>query len=252
MKKIIEYLKEVKNIYLYLIILFLVVVCIILSVLFITKKEEVNNYPVLESNEIDKESVIEEVKNIKVDIKGNVLNPGVYELNSNSRVIDAINMAGGLLENSDTSLINLSQTLTDEMTIIIYSKEQIETYKASKKEIEYVYIEVEKCPDKINDACINKDDSTKNQTTSESDDKNEEKNQEEIINETESNTSSLISLNSATIEDLKTLSGIGDSKAKAIIEYRKQNGNFNSIEEIKNVSGIGDSLFEKIKDTITI
>lgn len=59
-----------------------------------------------------------------------------------------------------------------------------------------------------------------------------------------------VNINSATLEDLKTLNGIGDSKAKSIIEYREQNGEFKSIEDIKNVTGIGEKMFERIKNQI--
>lgn len=62
----------------------------------------------------------------------------------------------------------------------------------------------------------------------------------------------LVDINTATTDKLKTLNGIGDSKAKSIIEYREQNGGFKSIEEIKNVTGIGDKMFEKIKESITV
>ena len=58
-------------------------------------------------------------------------------------------------------------------------------------------------------------------------------------------------INTATDSELDSLPGIGLSKAKDIINYRNNNGNFKTIEDIKNVSGIGDSLFEKIKDLIT-
>ena len=64
--------------------------------------------------------------------------------------------------------------------------------------------------------------------------------------------SKTIYLNSATMEEIQSLPGIGESKAKAIIKYREENGSFNNVEDIKNVSGIGDSLFEKIKDYITL
>ena len=71
-------------------------------------------------------------------------------------------------------------------------------------------------------------------------------------NSTSSSSNTKISLNHATKEELLTLTGIGESKANLIIEYRNQNGGFKTIEEIKNVKGIGDKMFEKIKDNITI
>lgn len=79
---------------------------------------------------------------------------------------------------------------------------------------------------------------------------------EEIINTIEENSSinsknSLVNINTASVEELMSLSGIGKSKASDIIEYRKK-AKFNSIDELKNISGIGDKLFEKIKEFITI
>lgn len=62
----------------------------------------------------------------------------------------------------------------------------------------------------------------------------------------------LVNINKATEEELKTLNGIGASKATAIISYREKNGEFKKIEDIKNVKGIGESCFEKIKDKIRI
>lgn len=59
-----------------------------------------------------------------------------------------------------------------------------------------------------------------------------------------------ININTGTLEELKTLNGIGDSKAKSIIEYREQNGGYKSIEDIKNVTGIGEKMFERIKEQI--
>ncbi|QNU03953.1 ComEA family DNA-binding protein [Peribacillus butanolivorans] len=59
-------------------------------------------------------------------------------------------------------------------------------------------------------------------------------------------------MNTATKEDLETLSGIGTSKATAILEYRDTIGKFKQIDELKNVSGIGDKTFEKLKDSISV
>ena len=62
----------------------------------------------------------------------------------------------------------------------------------------------------------------------------------------------LININTATLEQLDALPGIGLSYAQAIIDYRIQNGAFKTIEDIKNVKHIGDSVFAKIKDRITV
>lgn len=64
--------------------------------------------------------------------------------------------------------------------------------------------------------------------------------------------SDTININTATIEQLTVLTGIGEAKAKAIIIYREENGSFKSIEEIMNVSGIGEKTFENIKEFISI
>lgn len=61
-----------------------------------------------------------------------------------------------------------------------------------------------------------------------------------------------ININTADIETLCTLAGIGDSKALNIVAYRAANGDFKSVEDIKKVSGIGDTIYEKIKDKICI
>lgn len=210
--------------YLYLLIVLIILLSLMLY--FIFNKEEVKEE--IESleevaNVTEKINVIEENKKIKIDIKGAVKNPGVYELNDNTRVIDAINVSGGLTAKADTSSINLSKVLKDEMVIVIYTKDEI--LKAKEENVKIEYVEIEKecvCPKLPNDACIS--DTSKND---------------------------LISINTASLELLTTLDGIGEAKAKLIIEYRK-NKKFEDTKEIMNVSGIGESLYEKIKDKITI
>lgn len=183
-----------------------------------------------------KEKAKEDIKTAFVDIKGAVNAPGVYELEKGKRVIDAINLAGGLSENANTININLSKKLTDEMYVVVYTKNEIAEYKKNNntgKEIKCASNECV-CPDVSNDACINKN--MKSSTTP----KEEKK------------TDSKISINNASKEELMTLTGIGESKADAIISYRQEQGLFKAIEDIKNVSGIGDAVFEKIKENITL
>lgn len=162
----------------------------------------------------------------KINIKGAVVNPGVYSFIEGERVIDAINKSGGLLENADTSVINLSKNLFDEMVIVIYTFDEVNEMSGNNILIQYVEKECN-CPTLINDACLSSD-------------------------SVKENDSSKISINNASVEELTKLSGIGESKAKSIVEYRNEHGLFSSIEEVLNVSGIGEALFEKIKNNITI
>lgn len=77
-------------------------------------------------------------------------------------------------------------------------------------------------------------------------------NSEVSTSRNEGSSNDIVNINTATLEELKTLNGVGDSKAKSIIEYREQSGGFKSKEDVKNVTGIGDKMFEKIKDKIDI
>lgn len=168
-----------------------------------------------------------------IDIKGAVVNPNVYQALEGMRINDVIKLAGGLTDQADTSVLNLSKKISDEMTIIIYTKDEIAKFKASEQPKQEIIKYIEKdcnCPDpNINGACINNE-----------------------SNEGNGDISLKIALNSATKEDLMTLSGIGEVRAQDIIDYRATNGLFKSIDDIKNITGIGDSIFDKIKDFITL
>lgn len=231
--------EKIKKYTIYIIPILIVITILIL----IQQKEEPiteNIIEPIEKVEIPKEENIKEIKKIKIDIKGEVNNPGVYELDEGSRVSDAIKASNGLTENADTTLINLSKNLIDEMVIIIYNKYEIEKLKEDLTTTQTVIKYIEKectCPDTINDACIKKSDIK--------DSPEKEQNEKEISD-------GKISLNKALLEELKTIPGIGESKAKAIIEYREKNNGFKTIEEIKNISGIGEATFEKLKEYITI
>ena len=183
----------------------------------------------LKNVELDSSSESKEENKIKVDIKGAVKNPGVYEIENNKRVVDLIELAGGILKTTDTSVINLSKRLSDEMVVILYTKDEIEKYDETKEKEE---IKKQNCSENnkniTNNACVNSKD------------------------EAEDNNNSKININTAGKEELSSLNGIGESKAEAIIEYRNKNGKFKDINDILNVSGIGKTVFDKIKENITI
>ena len=178
---------------------------------------------------------VEEIKNddsnnnksnkYKVDIKGAVKKPGVYDVDSNSRVIDVINIAGGLKSNANTNYINLSAKITDEMVIWIYTTGERSKLKMEQSSTEHM-IKTCNCPVVDNTTCLNSNNNSNNNTK--------------------------ININTATVEDLSKLNGIGESKAKNIIDYRNKNGKFNKIEDIMNVTGIGEAAYNKIKENITV
>lgn len=214
----------------YLLTLILVLFLFAIIGYFKEKNDEISTKSIKKLSNVSKKT--SNLKTLFVDVKGAVNAPGVYELEDGKRVIDAINLAGGFSDKADTINVNLSKRLTDEMFIVIYTKQEIYNYKKSNETSNINCASFEcVCPDVKNDACIEKNLKTEN-------------NKKEANNK--------VSINNATKEDLMSLTGIGESKANAIINYRNENGLFKQIEDIKNVSGIGDSVFEKIKNNITL
>lgn len=170
-----------------------------------------------------------------VEIKGAVKKAGVYEIDSGSRINDVIKLAGGVKSNASTEYINLSKKVTDEMVIYIYTKNQVKKM-ADNEEIKEDCV----CPDVDITSC----EGASVIVPSGSDTSN--------INSEQNVENDKVSINKASKEELMTLSGVGESKALAIIEYRTSNNGFKAIEDIMNVSGIGESLYNKIKDFITL
>ena len=217
--------------------IWLILVIFVLLFLFIanSSNEEVILEEQLKEKEVEEPIIQEENKKIKVDIKGAVNNPGVYEVLENSRVSDAINISGGLTKDADTSTINLSKIIFDEMVIIIYTKDEIAEMLKGDTSIKYIEKECI-CPKLENDACI--EDKIENVPNNN-------------LNNDSSSSNNKVSLNKASLDELMTLDGIGEKKAQAIIDYRNKNG-FKSIEEIMEVDGIGSTTYEKIKDRLTL
>lgn len=221
---------------------FMIVISVILIFVFsyVNSNTSINTNVDKKMSSIKKNTKTEEkednISTVFVDVKGSVNSPGVYELEADKRVIDAINKAGGVTNNADTINLNLSKKLSDEMIIIVYSKTEISNYykNNNNKNAKCASLECV-CPDEFNQACLD-----------------ENKKESKALKENSNSVSDKISINNASKEELMTLSGIGESKAEKIISYREKNGKFNSLEDIKNVSGIGDSVYEKIKEHISL
>ena len=155
-----------------------------------------------ETNNKDERAENRHDEKIFVDVKGAVKHPGVFETTKDKRVKDLIEEAGGLLDDADTSTLNLSQKVKDQMVI-------------------YVLKHGEK-PKQMSDG-----------------------------GSSSSNTD-VININTANKEQLMKISGVGKTKAEAIIAHREKNGDFKKKEDITKVRGIGKSTFEKIKDKIEV
>lgn len=206
---------------------FIISIILLSFILIGATRERVNAIDIEE--ELKVTTTIKVEKNIFVDVKGAVKKPGVYEVKENSIVNDCIKLAGGITSSGTLSNINLSKKVTDEMVIYVFKKSEITTSAKNEIPCTTEVIEINNCPIITDNQTSNND---KKETTTNTVDKK-------------------ININTATKEELTTLTGIGESKANSIIEYRKTN-QFKSIEELKNVSGIGEALYESIKDSITV
>ena len=166
-------------------------------------------------------NTVEEVEEemIIVHVSGEVKEPGIVKLKEGERIADAIEKAGGTTDDADLSKLNLAYVLEDGVKVRIPKKNEGENVGE--------YVSEESGEEVIQEGSIEAEEST--QTTSK-----------------------VVNINKANQEELMTLPGIGESTAQKIIDYRKENGKFQTIEDIKNVSGIGDSKFNQIKSLIKV
>ena len=232
-----------------------VCLCLLLIVLLISNRynaeeiEYVNDFPASEESTIINETVANDIveNEIHIDVKGAVKNPGVYVLKDNARVLDAIEAAGGLLKSAYTRYLNLSKVLKDEYVVLVNTKAEIDELLKKVEPNVIVKEVVKEVPcESTPDVCICEE----KLVTSEINETYEENKTENTQESFTAN--SKVNINTATINELMTLEGVGESKAKKIIEYRDANGGFSKIEDIKNVSGIGDKMYESIKENITV
>jgi competence protein ComEA len=204
----------VKNYKQILIVCGLILIIIVgVGIYFFQNSEEDYSYLEIANNNLENTNVEEEkVTEIVVHITGQVVNPGIVKVNEGSRIIDAIEAAGGATAEADFSKINLAYVIEDGIKIYVPS--------INDNEEEYI---TENSGDNV---IVN----------------NSSKSSEKLI----------VNINTASSDELQKLPGIGEAIATRIVNYRKENGKFGTIEDIKNVSGIGNSKFEKIKEYICV
>ena len=158
---------------------------------------------------------------IFVHIDGYINNPGVYEIKENDRIKTLIDKAGGFKEGYSIKNINLAAKLSDGDKIYIPS------------------VSEEKNSENNNNININSSGKGQNVKS--------DRNNVSIMKN-----NSKININTANISELKQITGIGESTANKIIDYRENVGKFKKIEDIKEVKGIGDAKYESLKNKITI
>lgn len=162
---------------------------------------------------------------IYVDVCGAVANPGVFQLAAGSRVFQAIEAAGGYLPEAALTCVNRAGVLTDGQQLYILTQEEMERQGLDPAEMA-----------KASDGQISGSAGTGQNTGMTA-----QVQQDNRIN-----------INTADEAQLTTLTGIGATRAQAIIAYREENGPFAAIEDIMNVQGIKEGTFAKIKDEIVV
>ena len=169
----------------------------------------------------------EEPETVVVYVCGAVKEAGVYELPGGSRLNDAVKAAGGLDDEADRTYVNLAAICSDGMKLYI------PTFQETEKQFAGV------TSGSSNSSGFESYDMTNAAANGSS----------ESVTDTKSG---LVNINTASKEELTSLSGIGAGYADRIIAYRNEKGPFKSIEDIMKVSGIKEKLFSRIKDYITV
>ena len=167
----------------------------------------------IDSEQKDQQTDREKLQICYVHICGAVKQPGVYELTADSRLFEAIQMAGGLTEEAADQVLNQAELIEDGSRIYVPTKEEVKA------------------------GMDNGDTLTQNEDNAE---------------KAGSTSDGKVDINTAEKNELMTLPGIGEAKADAIVRYREEHGTFQKIEDLMEVEGIKEGVFQKVKDQIKV
>ena len=185
------------------------------------KKESIKPIEVSEAQKDTEEKKAEEKSEnqgkesvVYVHVCGQVNVPGVYELPKGSRIYEAVAAAGGMTKQAAGERLNQAATVEDGQQIYVLSKEEAaKNAEPAGGEAGVLDASIPGMP-QAGDGKVN--------------------------------------LNTATAEELMTLSGIGEAKAEAILRYREEHGGFQKVEELMEVEGIKEGVFNQIKEQVKI
>ncbi|WP_188206219.1 helix-hairpin-helix domain-containing protein [Alkalibacillus aidingensis] len=190
-------------------VVIIIIFMIVLTAILLSKPKEEIDYQIDGLHDLDDLEQLDEINELEeepeksiwmVDLKGEVVQPGVYEIEQGKRVVDVIELAGGFLDSADLHAVNLAEHVYDEMVIFV--------------------------PDLQNE--------------------NTQNSGEYLLSD------SKVRVNQASLSDLMQLPGIGEQKARDIIDYREAQGPFSRPEDLLDVSGIGEKTLEKFLEQIIV
>lgn len=200
--------------------------CIITSL--ISTNDEAKTLPVSSLPQSAQSAVTSktaQVKTVRVQVSGAVLEPGIYDLSANCRVEEAISAAGGLTENADSERVNLVRKVRDGMQIRVPVKKAARTSRTQRKSAQATAGYSASSTKKIGSTRAGA-----------------EKNNSAV---------QIVRINSASARELQQLPGIGPALAQRIVETRNS-GRFTSAEDLLRVPGIGKAKLAKLRDYVEV
>ena len=171
---------------------------------------------------------------LKVSVVGDVMEPGLVEVSTGARVADAVEAAGGLEPEAESAgYLNLAREISDGELIVVEAEDDSADTSDDAKDTDAK--DEPAADDSPSDEPSASDDASSGDSGADT-----------------SDSTGPVNINKATAQELETLTGIGPVTAEKIVEYREQNGGFDTAEELTKVDGIGPATFKKLSSEVTV